>query len=214
MLQYSWVDIDLILDCVDAWVQRFAASRFFQHRKLWGDPDTSHKLDDDPGGFGNYKSARQYFQHDYDAFCSHIDDHLPQVDNQSSWIEVHRDTQIPDDLLAGPWNERATQKLFWLVRAGARLSAEQTWETTLEAYHCAMGAGTAVQNGGINLPVIRLLMILGGNHWPPHIASTELEKLQAKERLLRANGEQDAYHKHACVASMLIQRYSTPAPDN
>ncbi|KAH6647065.1 hypothetical protein BKA67DRAFT_425405 [Truncatella angustata] len=209
LLQYSWVDINFILDCLDSWVYRFARNRFFQHQKLWGDPDSQHQLDDDSGDYGNFKSARQYFLHDYDAFCSNLDDDLPPPDLQPSWMEVHHETQIPDSLLTGPWDEDAMQKLFWLVRAGARLSADQTWETTLEGFHNAMANDAELKVGNVNLPVLRLLFILAGNHWPDYIANCELEKLQAIEQMLRDAGRRDAYRKYALVASMLLQRYST-----
>ncbi|KAK9414263.1 hypothetical protein SUNI508_02362 [Seiridium unicorne] len=208
LLRYSWVDVSFILDCMDAWVKRSARNRFFQHQKLWGDSNSLRKLDDDPGGFGNFRSARQYFEHDYDAFCSKVHHDLPALNGQPSLIEIHPDTQIPDNLLTGPWDEGATQKLFWLVRAGARLSADQTWETTLEGYHKAIAGNSEFRDGDINLPVIRLILILGGNHWPQYVADSELAKLQDKEETLRDRGQRDVYHKYACVATMLLQRYS------
>ncbi|KAI1876036.1 uncharacterized protein JN550_001532 [Neoarthrinium moseri] len=209
LLQYSWVGISFILDCMDSWIQRYARSRFFQQRKLWGDPDTEHKIEDDSGGVDNYRSAREYFQHDYDAFCSKIGAELPPVNDETSWVEVHRDTQIPDGLLTGPWDEAAVQKLFWLVRAGARLSPDQTWETTLEGYQNAMASETEPPSGNLNLPVIRLLFMLGGNHWPEHAAKSELSRLHKREKSLRNACSADVYQKYAVVASMMVQRYST-----
>jgi hypothetical protein len=180
--------------------------------------------DTSTGGIGSFMSASRYFQHDYAAFCAQAErgDPLPALDDDDddvvepgSWIEVHRDTHIPDGLLTGApaWDDAAVQKLFWLVRAGARLSADQTWETTLEGYHNAVRGRRSVSSGGgdVNLPVIRLLLILGGDHWPSHVASAELEKLQVKERELWSSQQRDAYGKYACVARMLVQRYSASA---
>jgi hypothetical protein len=188
-------------------VQRYARDRFFQHQKLWGDPDTVNKLDDDPGGINNFKSARQYFLHDYDAFCSNVNDQLPPLGDETSWIEVHLDTHIPERLLTGPWNEEDTQKLFWLYRAGARLSDEQTWEVTLEGYRHAMATETNPPTGNINLPVIRLLFILGRDHWPEHVVSSEFDKLERLKMSLPFRGRSDIYLKYATVASMMTCNY-------
>lgn len=55
-------------------------------------------------------------------------------------LEVHPGTTIPDALLSGPFEsdvdgsiavgEEKVRRLFWLVRGGARLQEEQTWEVT------------------------------------------------------------------------------------
>ncbi|KAF7531775.1 hypothetical protein G7054_g8564 [Neopestalotiopsis clavispora] len=116
------------------------------------------------------------------------------------------------DLCQQPAALALVERLKFLVY-GARLSADQTWETTLEGYHNAVRGRRSVSSGGgdVNLPVIRLLLILGGDHWPSHVASAELEKLQVKERELWSSQQRDAYGKYACVARMLVQRYSASA---
>lgn len=212
-MQYQWVDISFILGCIDFWAHRNARNRFYIHHKLWGDPDSSNRLQDDPGGIGTFKSAGAYFQHDYDAFCSKSGEELSSLSGDASWLEVHRETQIPDHLLTGPWDEEAVQKLFWLVRAGARLSADQTWETTLEGYHNAMAVRSKSPASKINLPVIRLLLTLGGSHWPEYIAGSEFERLHTLEQSLRLSNRTDTYKKYASVATMLAHNYPPSAPD-
>ncbi|ETS78485.1 hypothetical protein PFICI_10547 [Pestalotiopsis fici W106-1] len=223
LLQYSWVDISFILSCVDSWAQKYARDRFYQHQKLWGDPPSTFDADSqdqlpeedeaDAGGIGSFTSASRYFEHDYAAFAAQAErgDPLPALDDEWSWIEVHRETQIPDGLLTGPsWDDAAMRKLFWLVRAGARLSSDQTWETTLEGYHNAM---KSTGDDHVNLLVIRLLLTLAGDHWPAHIASAELDKLHDKERELWSSQQREVYSRYACVARMLVQRYSAPTAD-
>lgn len=103
---------------------------------------------------------------------------MTYLGDHTSLVEVHCDTEIPEKLLTGPWNEDAVKKLFWLVRAGARLSATQTWEVTLEGYHSALSEETVPPTGRINIPVIRLLLKLGGtDHWPKNVLSKELGDL-------------------------------------
>ncbi|TLD21968.1 hypothetical protein PspLS_07877 [Pyricularia sp. CBS 133598] len=48
-------------------------------------------------------------------------------------LEVHPETSIPDRLITGPWVEEDLRLLFWLGRAGATLSENQSWELVVEA---------------------------------------------------------------------------------
>ncbi|KAI0124740.1 hypothetical protein BJ170DRAFT_474203 [Xylariales sp. AK1849] len=202
ILQYSWVTISFILECMDLWVRRFARDRLFHHEKLWGNPSTPNQLDDDPGGITHFGLARQYFQHDYEAFCSLK---MPLFID-ASWIEVHFETQIPDILVTGPWDEDARQKLFWLYRAGARLSTDQTWEVTLEGYHNAMASETDPPSGNIEIPVIRLLLILGFSDWPHHVVELELRKLVDLATSLFRSGLLHVYRKYDIVENMMRAR--------
>lgn len=186
-MEYSWVDVPFILECWDLWVKHHGRHRFFQHEKLWGDPDTESRLADDAGGTsGAVRPARDYFAHDYDAFLAKAGQNMSFPGDHTSWIEVHRDTTIPERLLTGPWDDAALQKLFWLVRAGARLAPDQTWEITLEGYRTAMATETTPPTANVNLPVIRLLLNLGGsNHWPRFAYNAELKKLKSVIRHTR-----------------------------
>ncbi|KAH9436965.1 hypothetical protein MCOR27_002662 [Pyricularia oryzae] len=48
-------------------------------------------------------------------------------------LEVHPETSIPDRLITGPWIEEDLRLLFWLGRAGATMSENQSWELVVEA---------------------------------------------------------------------------------
>ncbi|KAK8005268.1 hypothetical protein PG990_011305 [Apiospora arundinis] len=182
LLEYSWVDVSFITECWDLWVKRYGRDRFYQHEKLWGNPDTPNRLDcgsepDDLEG-ATPISGMAYFMHDYDSFVAKSAHNMTYLGDHTSLIEVHCDTEIPEKLLTGPWNEDEVKKLFWLVRAGARLSATQTWESTLEGYHAALAEETEPPTGSINIPVIRLLLKLGGSdHWPKNVLAKELGDL-------------------------------------
>jgi hypothetical protein len=43
-------------------------------------------------------------------------------------LEIHRDTFFPDRLITGPWGNNDVKLLFWLGRAGASMSDNQSWE--------------------------------------------------------------------------------------
>lgn len=217
LLQYSWVDVSFILSCMDSWAHRNARDRFFQPQKLWGD-SAAFPLpeNEDDGGIGAFASAGRYFEHDYDAFRANLDLDLPALaaDEPPGWVEVHCETQIPEGLLTGPWDEEAARKLFWLFRAGARLSADQTWETTLEGFHNAMRAGPEGGRAGtVNMPVVRMLLLLAGNHWPAHVASAEIDKLKDKAHELVYSQDRDAYDQNAHVVNMLEQKYPATTTD-
>ncbi|KAI1335357.1 hypothetical protein F5Y15DRAFT_252773 [Xylariaceae sp. FL0016] len=204
ILECTWATVPLILDCWDAWVRRYANQRLFQHVGIWNAPCTA---DDGDMTHGN---ARQYFLHDYCAFrqieCQ--DDTESAVDfqrelNTVTRIEVHKDTQIPDQLLVGPWTDDTLQKLFWLVRAGARLSSEQTWEVTLQGFQNAI-IDTYPPSGQVNLTIVRLLDTLEAfKTWPKYIVAEEYSKV---DRVCHHNDctiTAKVAHKYAYIRSRL-----------
>ncbi|KAI0097946.1 hypothetical protein GGR51DRAFT_450263 [Nemania sp. FL0031] len=182
LLACSWTTIDMILDCRDMWVRRYARTRPFEYIPLWGDPiEPSSYIDSGiTVGDSNIKEARCYFYHDYNAFrnvehetpCSRKMEyrlgHSPDT-----WIEVHRSAEIPDHLITGPWDEGSLEKFFWLVRAGAQLSPNQTWEVTQEGFRNAVS-----DQNTPNLTAVRLLRALGAfQKWPRHVRDEELRKV-------------------------------------
>ncbi|KAI0548506.1 hypothetical protein F4679DRAFT_596764 [Xylaria curta] len=192
LLACSWTTIDMILDCRDIWVRRHARTRSFQYPALWGDPvePNSYTASGAVVGMGDMKEARSSFYRDYNAFrnierlstYSEASRYRSER-NPNTRIEVHRFTEIPDDLLTGPWDEASLQKLFWLVQGGARLSPGQTWEVTLEGFSNAMSDECAP-----NLTVIRLLDILGAFlKWPGYVRKQEYDKIDTVMPILTGN---------------------------
>ncbi|TRX98418.1 hypothetical protein FHL15_000492 [Xylaria flabelliformis] len=182
LLACSWTTIDMILDCRDIWVRRHARTRSFQYPPLWGDPiePSSNTISSDAAGISDIKDARSSFYRDYNAFrdIERLSTHSESANyrlerNPCTWIGVHRNTEIPDDLLIGPWDEGSLQKFFWLVQAGARLSSGQTWEITREGFGNAISDQLAP-----NLTVIRLLYILGAfQKWPRYVIEEEYHRI-------------------------------------
>ncbi|KAJ8132500.1 hypothetical protein O1611_g1126 [Lasiodiplodia mahajangana] len=176
LLACSWTTIDMILDCRDIWVRRYARTLPFEYIPLWGDPiePSSYTGSGVTVGVSEIKEARCYFYHDYNAFRNiELRSTCHGEPNPDTWIEVHRSAEIPDSLITGPWDEGSLQKFFWLVQAGARLSPNQTWEVTLEGFHNAIA-----DRNSPNLTVGRLLHILGAfREWPRHIREQESRKV-------------------------------------
>ncbi|KAI0013772.1 hypothetical protein F4779DRAFT_638926 [Xylariaceae sp. FL0662B] len=182
LLSYSWTTVSFILECWDLWVRRYAKDRPFHHVKIWdkpgtvaGDTTTGNRAD----SVNSVGKAKDYFFHDYAAFCQvTTSSGIRHEQNTITLIEVHSETRIPDTLLTGPWDEAALQKLFWLVRAGARLAPDQTWEITLEGFHDAI-TDTNPPSGDINLTFVRLLDTLAAfETWPKHVVAEEYEKAE------------------------------------
>ncbi|KAI0805512.1 hypothetical protein GGR55DRAFT_655578 [Xylaria sp. FL0064] len=176
LLACSWTTIDMILECRDIWIRRHARNRLFECSPIW------HQIHYWEGpwpyhlyGRNDVKDAKRYFYYDYEAI-RHADNTIYDSDmlyfserDLSTWIEVHRSTRIPDDLITGPWDESSLQKLFWLVQAGARLSPAQTWEVTREGFVNALSDRYAP-----NMTAIRLLNILHAfENWPEQVRFEE-----------------------------------------
>ncbi|KAI1077041.1 hypothetical protein F5B20DRAFT_303646 [Whalleya microplaca] len=182
LLEYSWADVPFILDCWDRWVRRYAKNRPYHHVKIWDNAGVSTSDDateDSSNNTGDVKKASHYFFHDFVAFRRVLTETgIRRENNTRTLIEVHRDTRVPDALLSGPWDAAALQKFFWLVRAGARLSPDQTWEVTLQCYHDAI-TDTTPPTGDVNLTVIRLLDTMEAfNAWPKHVVVEEYERAE------------------------------------
>ncbi|OTB17012.1 hypothetical protein K445DRAFT_316528 [Daldinia sp. EC12] len=191
LLGYSWSNISFILECWDFYVRRIAKAQpsgtgqpfHLQHLRIWGDPDNPANvmLEDDSYLVDPQEASRCFF-HDYAAFKAireHIGYHLRTFTqpNPSTFLQVHKDTQIPDSLFTSPYSEESLQKLFWLVRGGARLSPDQTWELTLQAFHDAVPE-TLPHAGEVNIIMVKLLFTLRAYHaWPQYVIDEEENRI-------------------------------------
>ncbi|KAL8295763.1 hypothetical protein RB600_001306 [Gaeumannomyces tritici] len=77
-------------------------------------------------------SIREQFELEYKAAVGDmvVDALHPRV--YPNMLEVHRATCFPDRLITGPWTEDDVKLLFWLGRAGAVMSKNQSWEIVIE----------------------------------------------------------------------------------
>ncbi|KAI0172482.1 hypothetical protein GGR52DRAFT_409296 [Hypoxylon sp. FL1284] len=202
ILACPWANISFILECWDAYVQRRAKRHAMgttggtdnrlrlRHAKIWGQFSTNEMTPENTGYIdclAEPERIRQCFFDDYAAFQG-VED---QNRNASffrtekyvhSYIHVHPDTRIPDALLTPPLDEESLQKLFWLVRSGAQLAADQTWETTLETFYYAVPLELP-NSGQLNLTVVRLLALLGAfETWPKHVLADERDRVKLLKR--------------------------------
>ncbi|KAI1642853.1 uncharacterized protein F4817DRAFT_351850 [Daldinia loculata] len=192
LLEYPWTNISFILESWDFYVRRLAKAQHsgtnqpfhLQHVRIWGDPDNpaNAMAKDDSIVVDSQKASRCFF-HDYAAFRT-IEEHIGYYlrtfytqSTQSTFLQVHKDTRIPDSLFTSPYSDDKIQKLFWLVRGGARLSPDQTWELTLQSFRDA-APETLPHVGKVNLTMIRLLYTLGAyQNWPEYVSTDEADRI-------------------------------------
>lgn len=153
------------MDCLDLWMCQYARDQPFDDFQPWPLAPTVSEDETIPA-----EGVRRYFFRDYTAFKGTAE--------RSRWtqdlIQVHAETRIPDALLTGPWNEGDVQKLFWLVWAGARLAASQTWELTTEGFVNA----TAMSNTRSST-IIRIFLELSVfAEWPGFIMRQQADRIK------------------------------------
>ena len=127
-----WVKIDFILQAQQAWADRYARDRWYQHSVPW-QKDPSDLGHDHAGGFSHF-NARQCFEVDYQQALKWPAFFVESV--KWSTQDVHPLTRIPTDLITGPWDDEKLRRLFWLCRGGITIDGEgQTpppWEVKLQ----------------------------------------------------------------------------------
>ncbi|KAK7209651.1 hypothetical protein V2G26_016829 [Clonostachys chloroleuca] len=132
ILTQRWASIDLILTAQQAWVDRYASDRSFQHSVPWDDSkkgaDHSHEGDD-----FRY-NAHDCFEVDYQRAL----EWTPFQIEPETWggHDIHPQVKIPTELMTGPWDDEKLRRLFWLSRGGMRISEDETdgppWEDKIK----------------------------------------------------------------------------------
>ncbi|KAM4064884.1 hypothetical protein HRG_004763 [Hirsutella rhossiliensis] len=132
MLELPWVNIDFILQAQQAWADRYARGRWYQHSVPWRG-DSRELPHDHRGGFGHF-DARTCFEADYQqALRTHL-----RFEESRQWRarDVHPHTRMPAQLIVGPWDEEKLRRLFWLTRGGIRMDEDlrslPPWEMRLQ----------------------------------------------------------------------------------
>ncbi|KAI1662847.1 hypothetical protein F4813DRAFT_342136 [Daldinia decipiens] len=220
LLEYPWTNISFILESWDFYVQRFAKLEqsetnqpfHLQHIRIWGDPDNpANAMTKDYSNIVDSQKASRCFFHDYAAFRTieeHIGYYLRTFYTQPinpTFLEVHKDTRIPDSLFTSPYSDDKIQKLFWLVRGGARLSPDQTWELTLQSFRDAVPE-TLPHVGKVNLTMIRLLYTLGAYQtWPEHVSTDEADRIYSILRKFIGGSTAEIAAKYEYIFRMLYR---------
>lgn len=79
------------------------------------------------------KTAAERFERDFAAFLTstknsdpaHMLKH-PYLEERQKSVDVAYRTEIPHNLLLGPWTDDMVQFLYWLVKSGATLSWDKS----------------------------------------------------------------------------------------
>ncbi|RYP66978.1 hypothetical protein DL771_007474 [Monosporascus sp. 5C6A] len=188
LLEYSWANMRFIAECFERCVRQYPD--IMASHDIFGD-----LVDEEEDGSGNgvaevaapgeadeigaeetdVTAAERCFLRHYAAFRDGervVDTALLTRSDRVAMVET--DTRIPDALLAGPWDEEALKKLYWLVRAGARVQDDQTWELTYPGFRLAVEDGLSYDDFGMS--ALALFKHLGvWLSWPPHVLEEAYE---------------------------------------
>ncbi|UNI24365.1 hypothetical protein JDV02_010117 [Purpureocillium takamizusanense] len=150
LLEQPWAKIDFILQAQQAWADRYARHRWYQHslprQESFNPIDHDHE-----GGFAHF-NARECFEVDYQqarqwpAFFA--------TSLQWRGQDVHPWTRMPMDLVSGPWDDEQLRRLFWLSRGGLKIGDQDQqrmppWEVKLQC----------LDNAALSAPVPNSLVI-------------------------------------------------------
>ncbi|GJN67325.1 hypothetical protein PLICBS_001349 [Purpureocillium lilacinum] len=132
LLELPWAKIDFILQAQQAWADRYARERWYQHSLPWREEFSSGEHDHE-GGLSHF-NARECFKVDYQearrwpAFFA--------TSLQWRGQDVHPWTRMPVELISGPWDDEQLRRLFWLSRGGLKIGNEgqrvPPWEVKLQ----------------------------------------------------------------------------------
>ncbi|RYP47886.1 hypothetical protein DL768_006147 [Monosporascus sp. mg162] len=187
LLEYSWANMRFIAECFELCVRQYP-DIMVSHDifgDLVGDEDgqgngvaeaaTPEEADESGAEETEVTAAERCFLRHYAAFRGGeriVDTALLTRSDQVTMMET--ETRIPDALLAGPWGEEALKKLYWLVRAGARVQDDQTWELTYPGFRLAVEDG--LSDDGFGMSALALFKHLGvWLSWPPHVLEEAYE---------------------------------------
>ncbi|KAK3393095.1 hypothetical protein B0H63DRAFT_9933 [Podospora didyma] len=194
VLACSWANLSLLLDAQQVWYRRHGAGRYYQHipdssrivqslrrehlRRSINEERQFHARE---GGFDHGKDVKNCFNEDWEEFkmihqLTRYDFRffVKHIQCNSSFLEIHPLTRIPNLLLTGPFDWEKAKWLYWLIRAGARLSHEQTWELTIRGYESFM----KLDDPALALHLLPMFFRLGvfGLHWPEQLIEEKLDE--------------------------------------
>lgn len=142
ILAQKWLTLDRILQAQQHW---FATKRTWTPTYYRVPLPTRLLIRRGPGswslGFEGFLqdtdfSIREQFDLEYKAAVADMADYAMYPPYYPNMLEVHQATCFPDRLITGPWTEDDLKLLFWLGRAGAVMSRNQSWEVVIEGLGC------------------------------------------------------------------------------
>ena len=109
---------------------------------------------------------------------------------------VHPETLIPEALVVGPWDEESIKKLFWLIRSGARLGSNHTWEDTSRGFDAALE-----DFDGNGIWALMMLSYVTSTRiwmeWPMHVLKEAAESTKKLwQRIITLNGGKDEVERY------------------
>lgn len=94
-------------------------------------------------GTNHVDSVHECYRVDFEAHIHRLTvltpaDTYREGQNRLCLLDMHPRVRIPDCLLTGPYGEDEVHLLFWLVRGGTRIAAQQSWEVRCSCDPCTI----------------------------------------------------------------------------
>lgn len=134
ILARKWLTLDRMLQAQQVWLdtKRKWASTYYRVPLALGLQAKQHCANHSFGfeGFldGSGFTVRKQFELEYNVVVTDMAVDAFRPSSYPNMLEVHPATRFPDRLIVGPWTEDDVKLLFWLGRAGAVMSPNQSWE--------------------------------------------------------------------------------------
>ncbi|KAK3389018.1 hypothetical protein B0T20DRAFT_91866 [Sordaria brevicollis] len=212
------LDHDLLIAGEDSGLNQQNYPHHPHHRLHFGGDWFSDTDADSPDPPSSSQSNKLDVEACFEADWSWFTTILPQFDpfgiyyglenreKRTGYWDINPDTKIPNHLLANPVRQgwESVKFLYWLVRGGATLGGEQTWELTKLGYERLMSHPDHPPSSSHNpsqqhdhsqeerelqsLTCLRLFSILGifdSSHWPHFLITEKLEQISAERKRRR-----------------------------
>lgn len=147
LLACPWADINFILQAQQVWYRQDGKRRAYQQTLGWWFLEKFDRIQQEYGGplaplrrFEVADDISSYFETDWESFLvsfgANIDQYAlsrrfskPDPDKPGvGYVDVHPRVKIPHTILGGPPDWDKAKLLFWLIRGGASLHPDQTYE--------------------------------------------------------------------------------------
>lgn len=150
VLACPWMNLEFLLEAQQKWYRRTGTPRLFEHIDPWASSEgrTPGNSDHPPRQAHLSKDAAACFEADWELLQNTISGFFSRKAmspdmfistvygsfwNGRDYVDLHPQARIPDRLLSSPASWGDARWLFWLVRGGAQLLPDHTWEVRRRA---------------------------------------------------------------------------------
>ncbi|KAK4194597.1 hypothetical protein QBC40DRAFT_259859 [Triangularia verruculosa] len=228
VLAARWMNIDLLLQAQQVWYRQQGTKRCWKKSQcIYWTLNTQTPQDQEGQQAEGVHEAQEagdkepdvpeiqvWFDQEWQEFrgaFSAVDDHGSYKrglimgiaeDKNKGYLDLHPLTPVPDRLLKGPFDLQKTKLLFWLVRGGARILPQHSWEVTRVGFEQIMSLeGDNITLAPYLLFFYHRLGVFEWGHWPDFVLQ---EKADWLDEMLRKVSRADAPEKYRLYKFTLL----------